>query len=285
MTYYMKSTVLLLRKLKEYWYVSNNRAFTFCADHLQKPATSMPGSQSSSKVAPSSLSSSSSSSVGSLDAMDTLDEDLNRTKNSRATGYLGKSSEISWMRRLETQSGSPSGNENSFGKTGKSPSPNAPPTASLNYHIEPSDYPAEEVDNIYALPERIAAERLLRIYMESVQLSLPILRSDLFTDQFDMFYSGKSSHPGRKWLALLNLVFAISTKLCQISGQDTQNMGHQFFSRAQMLNISESIVEDHEDLQQVQLEALAAFYLLTSSHVNRLVTFGPSYDLKILISV
>lgn len=238
-------------------------------ERVLKPPTSTRGSDSASKVAPSSLSSSSSSSVGSVDAMDTLDEDLNQTKNSRATGYLGKSSEVSWMRSLEMQSGGSSGNENYLGTRGKSPSPNAPPTASMNYHIEPSDYPAEEVENIYALPERIPAERLLRIYMESVQPSLPVLRTDLFTDQFDIFYSGNSSHPGRKWLALLNLVFAISTRLCQISGQDTQNMGHQFFSRAQMLNISESIVEDHEDLQQVQLEALAAFYLLTSSHVNR----------------
>jgi hypothetical protein len=30
-------------------------------------------------------------------------------------------------------------------------------------------------------------------------------------------------------------------------------------------------VEDHEDLQQVQIETLAAFYLMNSSQVNRCV--------------
>lgn len=175
------------------------------------------------------------------------------------------------MRRLEmkTASGGSSNNGQNPENSHSSPLPRTTSTASMSYHVEPADYPAEEVDNIYALPERSSAERLLVIYMDSVQPSLPVIRSDLFRDQFESFISGNSGHPGRKWLALLNLVFAISTKLCEYSGQDTQNTGHQFFSRAQILNISESIVEDHEDLQQVQIETLAAFYLMISSHINR----------------
>jgi hypothetical protein len=179
------------------------------------------------------------------------------------------------MRSLELKSADSSINEwNSETSHSRPPSRNAP-TASMNYHVEPAAYPAEEVNNVYALPEKLSAERLLEIYMDSVQPSLPVIRSDLFKDQFDSFISGRSGHPGRKWLAVLNLVFAISTKLCQHSGQYTQNMGHLFFSRAQMLNISESIVEDHEDLQQVQIETLAAFYLMISSHVNRQASLPP----------
>lgn len=173
------------------------------------------------------------------------------------------------MRSLEMEASGPSGNEKEFENSGGSPPPRTAPIASMNYHVESADYPGLEVDDIYALPEKELAEQLLRLYIDSVQPSLPVIRQDLFIDQFDSFYSGKSKHPGRKWLAVLNLVFAISAKLCRITAQDIEHKDHQFFSRAQTLNISESLVEDHEDLQQVQIETLAAFYLLTSSHINR----------------
>jgi hypothetical protein len=45
--------------------------------------------------------SNSSASVGSLEALDEADYDVNCTDQSRAAGNLGKSSEITWMRRLE----------------------------------------------------------------------------------------------------------------------------------------------------------------------------------------
>lgn len=201
--------------------------------------------------------------------LDVVDEDLNRSKDSRAGGYFGKSSEVAWIRSLEMQASS-SSCEGEKLENSRNSSPPMPFSAeSINYHFEPADYPSSEVDNIYDLPPRPLAERLLSSFMNTVQPSLPIIREGLFIDQFNLLYSGKSNSPGRKWLAVLNLVFAISTKLCQLSGEDVQNHGRQYFSRAQTLNISESIVEDHEDLQQVQLEALAAFYLLASSHVNR----------------
>lgn len=204
-----------------------------------------------------------------MDALDVLDEDLNQSEHSRATGYFGKSSEVAWIRSLEREASDLSGNADECESSRKSPSPRTAWTGSMNYHIEPSGYPGIEVNNLYSLPAKALAERLVRLFMDTVQPSLPIIRQDLFVDQFNSFYSGGSGHPGRKWLAVLNLVFAISTKLCQLSGQDTQNQGQQFFSRAQTLNISESLVEDHEDLQQVQIETLAAFYLLISSHINR----------------
>lgn len=174
------------------------------------------------------------------------------------------------MRDLEMEiTSGPSDNEKDLENSGSFSPPQTASIASMNYRLESADYPGLEVDNGYALPAKPLAEQLLKLYIDSVQPSLPIIRQDLFIDQFNSFYSGKPRHPGRKWLAVLNLVFAISTKLCQITAQDVPYKGHQFFSRAQTLNINESLVEDHEDLQQVQIETLAAFYLLTSSHINR----------------
>ncbi|KAJ5713906.1 uncharacterized protein N7483_011087 [Penicillium malachiteum] len=203
----------------------------------------------------------SSPSVRSLETFDVLDEDINQSKDSRATGYLGKTSEVSWMRSLEQEVHDNEMRNEKF--------PESASTASMNYRMESSEYPGLETDNIYALPAKGPAEQMLRFFMDSAQPSLPVIRQDLFMDQFNSFYFGKPKHPGRKWLALLNVIFAITTRLFQLSGQDVRYKGHQFFSRAQTLNISESLVEDHEDLQQVQLEALAAFYLLASSHINR----------------
>ncbi|KAJ6003148.1 hypothetical protein N7451_005695 [Penicillium sp. IBT 35674x] len=214
-------------------------------------------------------STSSTSSIGSLDALDTLDEDVNRSKASIATGYLGKSSEVAWMQSLALNArvhvvdeGVSKGSQNLRSAIDDS-------MASVDYHIESIDYPGLKDENPYALPARSLAERLLRLYIDSVQPSLPIIRQALFVDQFLSFYSGELIHPGRKWLAVLNLIFAISSKLCQMSGQDIQGNDSKFFSRAQKLIISESLVEDHEDLQQVQAETLAAFFLLTSSQINR----------------
>ncbi|KAJ6001372.1 hypothetical protein N7522_006599 [Penicillium canescens] len=42
-------------------------------------------------------------SIGSLEAIDRVDEDLNRTNRTRATGFIGKTSEISWMKRLQKE--------------------------------------------------------------------------------------------------------------------------------------------------------------------------------------
>src|ERR1700712_1770514 len=46
---------------------------------------------------------SSPSSIGSLDAIDRVEEDLNRSEHTRATGYMGKNSEVTWMQRLQRE--------------------------------------------------------------------------------------------------------------------------------------------------------------------------------------
>ncbi|KAJ6016984.1 hypothetical protein N7451_000363 [Penicillium sp. IBT 35674x] len=241
------------------------------ARKITKALRLSPRGQESRGQVSSASSTSSASSIGSLNALDTLDEDVNRSKASIATGYHGKSSEIAWMQSLALKAGVDRGKEGASEGIQNHLPPIDDSFASMDYHMESADYPGSglEHENPYTLPAKALAERLLSLYMDSVQPSLPIIRQTLFVDQFNSLYSGNSIQPGRKWLALLNLVFAVSSKLCQIAGQDTHNKENKFFSRAQTLIISESLVEDHEDLQQVQAETLAAFFLLTSSQINR----------------
>jgi hypothetical protein len=42
-----------------------------------------------------------------------------------------------------------------------------------------------------------------------------------------------------------------------------------YFSRAWILSMDKASVRNHPNLQQVQVEGLAAFYLLASGQVNR----------------
>ncbi|OQD81831.1 hypothetical protein PENANT_c025G04749 [Penicillium antarcticum] len=238
------------------------------ARKIMKALPSLQGQESRGEAS-SASSTSLTSSVGSLDALDTLDEDVNRSKASIATGYLGKSSEVAWMQSLTLKARCHGDNEGVSKGSQHSQSRDDDSVASVDYHIESADYPGLEDENPYTLPAKAPAERLLRLYLDSVQPSLPVIRQALFVDQFDSLYSGDSIHPGRKWLAVLNLIFAISSKLCQVSGQNIHRRDNKYFSRAQKLIISESLVEDHEDLQQVQVETLAAFFLMTSSQINR----------------
>jgi hypothetical protein len=73
-------------------------------------------------------------------------------------------------------------------------------------------------------------------------------------------------------LADFDLVLAIGRKHCDLIGQDIQEDGDVSFARAQSLNISESVLNDYEDLQRVQIETLAALFLLASARINRYET-------------
>lgn len=65
-------------------------------------------------------------------------------------------------------------------------------------HVEPTEYPSQEIANIYAVPDKVCAKRLLKLYLDIVQLSLPIDRSDLFKNQFDSFLGGEVTASGKE---------------------------------------------------------------------------------------
>ncbi|KAK4954698.1 hypothetical protein LTR66_013548 [Elasticomyces elasticus] len=213
-------------------------------------------------------SSDSTSSVGSLRDVDNVNEDLNWSEASRATGYIGKSSEVAWMQRLVTEAMKEEQQQND-----QYPSLFVDDSiASVNYHLD--DEPLHELDvkNIFSLPPKSLGDKLLNTYLDHVHDSLPIIRRSLFQKQYDHVFSGDQLNPGRKWLAVLNMIFAIGSQTHRLSGQDTQSDDDEkiYFGRAKSLNISENVLYDHADLQQIQAEALMALYLLNLSQVNRI---------------
>ena len=57
----------------------------------------------------------------------------------------------------------------------------------------------------------------------------------------------------------------------QSDARDTPDDGPLYFSRAWKLSMSDVALLDHPNLQQVQVEGLTSFYLLSVGQVNRCV--------------
>ncbi|KAL4780658.1 fungal-specific transcription factor domain-containing protein [Aspergillus varians] len=205
----------------------------------------------------------SATSVGSLNEVDTLTEDPNRNLESRAAGYIGKESEIAWMHRLETEA-------SKLNQDGRQQRPFDESLTSMSYHVDylriADPYPVDP----RLLPPKPWAANLVDIFFDSIAPCFPLLNRLLFASQFDYAFSG-SAEPTQKWLAVLNLVFAISSKYYQlanpVAGKDVDD--RIFLSRAMALNTSHNLAIEHPDLHQVQIDLLLAIYYLASGHVNR----------------
>lgn len=216
-------------------------------------------------------SSSSLSSVGSLDAIDVVDEDINRSKESRATGFVGKNSEVSWLQSLDVEAERINRPDQNRPRRHSSGSRGGNYIASKSYHNEDWLMTEPERLNPYGLPPKHVAEAYYDAYFISVDTYFPIVRKTLFTAQFERYYAEPFLKPGNKWLAVLNMIFAIGSRYCAFVGKEVPGGSEHgiFFHRARILSANENIVYGHPDLQQVQIEILLAFYFLTLSQVNR----------------
>ncbi|KAJ5681876.1 transcriptional regulator family: Fungal Specific TF [Penicillium maclennaniae] len=209
---------------------------------------------------------SSGSSVGSLRAVDEVEYDVNRTHESRATGYIGKSSEITWMQRLQQETlqrnGAHEDDSNASNLFG-------PPE--INYHLDDFDIGVSEPVQMYWVPPRPLADQLFQTYLRVTHPYFPIINRPLFCDQYERFFDSPAL-PGDKWMAILNMIFAISAHYAHVAELNWHN-GDQdhllYLTRARMLSMNGDEVFRHPDLQQVQVEGLMAFYLLATHQIHR----------------
>lgn len=221
------------------------------------------------------------SSIGSLEAIDRVEEDLNRTKHTQATGFMGKSSEITWMQRLQREAEqSARGNPGTL-ESYQDEDEEAKDRFSLhalNYHLDDLDISVPEPVQLYRTPSRHLANQLFDDYLKTVHPFFPIISKPLFRSQFQTFFDSPSrpgaARPGDKWLAILNAIFAIAAKhahLTRAPWRGEENDHLVYLTRARLLSMNGEVLFSHPDLQQVQVEALIAFYLLASDQINRLV--------------
>ncbi|OQD79037.1 hypothetical protein PENANT_c065G10301 [Penicillium antarcticum] len=123
--------------------------------------------------------SSSPSSIGSLEAVDRVEDDINRTENSRATGFLGKSSEITWLKRLKEEE------QQSLKSTPDDDrlSGDRIPPHTINYHLDDLSIDVPEAVQMYWVPPREVADRLFETYLLMVHPQYPIINRTQFSVQ------------------------------------------------------------------------------------------------------
>lgn len=208
-------------------------------------------------------------SISSLVALDYINEDFNRDEKIQAMGFVGEHSEITWLYRLRRML------ERSSPVT---PSPkeswDRQSVASVSFFPDDSDIPV--IDNVDPMqrPSQVLADQLVDTYFSIIHPFFPIIGKAIFLRQYKSFYSTPFVRPGKRWLAILNLIFGIAARYChqmQSDARDTPDDGPLYFSRAWKLSMSDVALLDHPNLQQVQVEGLTSFYLLSVGQVNRCV--------------
>ncbi|KAJ5895608.1 hypothetical protein N7495_007299 [Penicillium taxi] len=232
-------------------------------------------------------------SVGSLEDVDVVEEDLNRDESNRAAGYFGKSSEVTWMQRLDDDIAKSNNQQHSeqplvskhtqwgvrfdVPSGHKSQHQRGVSMAMMNYHLDDLNIPL--IDNIDPLiiPPRNIADEYFNAYMKFVHPIYQAIRCSAFTAQYENFLNGTPRQPHQKWLAILNIIFAIGCHHCRLTNPDHQEKyddDRVFLTRARILSLQESVLFEHTDLQQIQLEFLVAVYLLCLGQVNRASKFS-----------
>lgn len=147
------------------------------------------------------------------------------------------------------------------------------PISLMNYHLDDLEIPLIEGVDAFDIPPREIADEYFNTYLTYVHPLFSVIRRTAFTAQVRQFYS-RPSKPPKKWLAILNMIFAIGCRYSRLidpsrEGSDQDDL--LFLTRARRLSLHEKVLFDHTDLQQIQLELLVAIYMLCLGQVNRYV--------------
>ena len=232
-----------------------------------------------------------SAAAGSTGALDRTEEDFTRP-DARDTGFMGKNSELTWMKRLreENKFGSPPNEsaspevrrtaKSASGQNNMSTSSNSP-TREDGFAIQDSTYFLDnepvtlyEAVDPYEMPTREMANNLFDAYMKQVHPSFPIIGKSVLSVQYHKFVMRQVQRPPDKWLAILNMIFAIGARYSHLIQADWQGDDRDhlvYFTRARFLSMNGDTIFEHPDLQQIQITGLMAFYMVCISQVNRFV--------------
>ncbi|KEF58719.1 uncharacterized protein A1O9_06645 [Exophiala aquamarina CBS 119918] len=233
--------------------------------------------------------------AGSTGALDRTNEDFTR-EEARSTGFMGKNSEITWLQRVQEENKygddepAPHGGEarQRMGSTSaasltSSRAPGDPQMplaeADLGFSINDTSYHLDDVPittfeavDPYEMPSRETAQHLFNAYIARVHPSFPIVGKLNLSNQFQKFISGTVQRPPEKWLAIINLIFAIGATYSHLieaewAGDERDHL--IYFTRARMLSMNSETIFHHPDLQQIQILGLMTFYLMCISQINR----------------
>lgn len=212
--------------------------------------------------------------ASSLGAIDYTDEDFNRDEKVQALGFVGEHSEIAWLYRLKRELDKESLAAATPDSVSVKDSWDRRSVASVNFFLDDSQILVIDDVDLMQKPPQAVADNLVELYFQIIHPSFPILGKLTFWGQYKSFYANPFVRPGKRWMAILNLMFALAAKYSQLvqeGTEDSQDDHVVYFSRAWKLSMSDVALLDHPNLQQVQVEGLASFYLLSVGQINRYV--------------
>ncbi|KAK7177536.1 hypothetical protein PSPO01_16415 [Paraphaeosphaeria sporulosa] len=208
-------------------------------------------------------------------SLDFVDENLHKTDQARATGFVGPNSEVQWLRSfLLLERGDSDVATSERGSSANSAKNEQ--VSAVTFYLDSKSIDLEFHVDPYEIPRADVAEQLLNIYMEKVHDCFPILPRKLFQDQcrryFEVLRHGSTPKLSSKWQAILNLVFAIGAKyshLIKADGQGDERDHLLYQARASALAWNKTTLDQHPDLPQIQVAGLLAFYHLSVGQVSR----------------
>lgn len=210
--------------------------------------------------------------VGSIGSMDVIEEDFNKSSAARATGFVGKNSEVVWMQRLSRRAAAASGSDTD-GQAGSMQSGNEGARISdSTYHCDNISIMVSDQVDAYELPPKHIADFLFQTYLDVAHPAFPILGKATFSNQYYTFSNSQSINTGDNWRAILNLIFAIAARYAHLTQAELRGDERDhliYFTRARMLGFNGDSILTHPDLQQVQISGLLAFYLAAIDQINR----------------
>lgn len=212
-------------------------------------------------------------SVDSLDAMDRMVPLVSLGIGSGASGYVGQSSEISWLQRAQ---------EHMFGQ--QELGENNPDGSHLDYHMDEANLLAVDEDSVdpMEVPPLPIARILADSYFETVHASFPLVDQSEF---MEVLISQIHSRPpltwnGRRWLSMANIIFAVGAKWLYMTrprGPDMQgpNIGPGdhivYYARARSLGLDHRLIMDHPLIGQIQALGILGLYLIVNHQISRYV--------------
>lgn len=232
--------------------------------------------------------------VGSTGSLDHIRQEPNRSGSIYPMGYMGENSEVAWVQRVAQHIA----HEASVGPTrglipSGSGSHSETSTGSINgdsvHLVNDGDYqfetPTYHLDDVsvsigggqidpFYLPQKETADELLNAFFTTVYPTFPIVLKKLFMEQYETFFRCFSPpEKSRRWLSMLNLIFAIGSMYGRLTNADWKEESEiehlRYFTRARVLSLDESSILEVPDLQQVQVFGLTAIYLVASNQTNR----------------
>lgn len=195
-----------------------------------------------------------------------IQEDFHKDKGLQAIGFMGGPSEMSWINELYQVL------EKDTPFLDTEVSNKSQSLTSVCYFLDDEELVLDHTIDPYGRPPRHIADMLLDCYFFTVHPSFPIIAKIPFMQQYEMFYTGSDLQPTKRWLTILNLVFALAAKFAQLVSKPwvlEANSPMVYFTRARKLSFTENQLLEHPNLQQVQVEGLTAFFLMAIGHINR----------------